>query len=111
MGRVRRLTYAGAYYHVISRGINGRKIFLEMNDYRYYLHRLRRYSNEYEAYTLTFGLMPNHIHLQIHTHGDTLSQMMKPLNSSNAYPLKSQTYENVIASMSSCFTNAKQSRC
>ena len=79
MGRIRRLTYAGAYYHVINRGINRRKIFLDVKDYRNYLHRVRRYSDEYEAHILAFGLMPNHTHLQIHTPGDTLSQMMKSL--------------------------------
>ena len=84
MGRVRRLTYAGAYYHVICRGINKRNIFLDVKDYDFYLHKVEKYSEEYVADILAFSLIPNHIHLQIHTPEDTLSQMMKPLNSSYA---------------------------
>jgi len=82
MSRVRRLTYAGAYYHVINRGINGIEIFHTPKDFNYYLKRVKKYSKEYGVDILAFALMPNHIHLLIHTPKDTLSRMMKSLNTS-----------------------------
>ena len=72
-----------SYYHVYSRGVNKRKIFLDDEDYAFFLSLLKRYlspkpvprpkhppyrSFSQEIDLLTFCLMPNHVHLFVRQH-------------------------------------------
>jgi putative transposase len=74
---------AQSYYHVYSRGVNKRAIFLDDNDYAFFLSLLKRYLSPKavprpkhppyrtfsgEIHLLTFCLMPNHIHLFLYQH-------------------------------------------
>ena len=76
---------ADTYYHVYNRGVNKRKIFLDDDDYVYFLALLKRYlseTNELDKYNriytnlngqldlLTYCLMPNHFHLLLYQHDD-----------------------------------------
>ena len=76
---------ADTYYHVYNRGVNKRKIFLDDDDYVYFLALLKRYlseNNELDKYNriytnlngqldlLTYCLMPNHFHLLLYQHDD-----------------------------------------
>ena len=76
---------ADTYYHVYNRGVNKRRIFLDDDDYVYFLALLKRYlseNNELDKYNriytnlngqldlLTYCLMPNHFHLLLYQHDD-----------------------------------------
>jgi len=76
---------ADTYYHVYNRGVNKRRIFLDDDDYVYFLALLKRYlseTNELDKYNriytnlngqldlLTYCLMPNHFHLLLYQHDD-----------------------------------------
>lgn len=69
------------YYHVYNRGVNGRTIFKEQQDYHVFLNLLKRYlsaepvkdkqGREYpwlreDIELLAFCLMPNHFHLLVY---------------------------------------------
>lgn len=70
-----------AYYHAYNRGVNKRRIFLDDQDYSFFLSLLKRYlsnetgPNKYnityenlssEVEILAYCLMPNHVHLLIY---------------------------------------------
>ncbi len=75
----RHKTYAPEnFYHVYNRGVEKRKIFVDEQDYLFYLSLLKRYLGSEEVYSisgqkyanyseevdlLAFALMPNHFHL------------------------------------------------
>ena len=58
-----RLLLANACYHIITRGNQRQRVFLEDNDYKVYLLALRRYKKRYGFLLYGFCLMSNHIHL------------------------------------------------
>lgn len=70
-----------SYYHVYARGINKQKLFLEANDYRYFLSIFERYLSKKRAVDkvgvayphyygkvelLAYCLMQNHFHLLLY---------------------------------------------
>jgi REP element-mobilizing transposase RayT len=56
----------GAYYHIYNRGINGESIFIENQNYRFFIDRYAKYI-EPVASTYVYCLMGNHFHLLIKT--------------------------------------------
>lgn len=79
MVRPLRYNAAGVSFHVMARGNNREPIFLQDDDYRYYLGSLAlavaRFSVELHAYCL----MRNHLHLLVSTHHPNLSWFMHHL--------------------------------
>src|SRR4030043_167877 len=95
---------AGNIYHVLNRGVDKRKIFLNNQDYYRFIHDLFEFndtnpvinfhhnkqdvgrpsirkSRKLLVEILVFCLMPNHYHLLIRTKSDEgLSQFIKKLN-------------------------------
>jgi len=65
MPRIARIIGVGYPHHVVQRGNNREKVFLDRGDYERYLSFLSKYSEEKEVAVLTYCLMPNHIHLLI----------------------------------------------
>jgi|SRR5581483_8720462 len=76
-----RVDFAGAYYHVYFRGVNGKVIFKTENDYTVFMALLKRYLSVNPAKDkngvgyphlfnklelLCFCLMPNHAHLLVY---------------------------------------------
>lgn len=72
---------AETYYHIYARGVNKQKIFLDDNDFVYFLSLLKRYlSSKYiksargedypklydDIQLLAYCLMPNHFHLLVY---------------------------------------------
>lgn len=53
----------GTYYHLYNRGNQKKPIFIEKNDYSYYLHRLRLAIKKFDFSLICYCLMPNHVHL------------------------------------------------
>jgi REP element-mobilizing transposase RayT len=82
MARRPRLFAPGLLYHVIVRGNQKRKAFLDGADYQTYLERLGRYRRRY-GYTIhAYCLMPNHIHLLLESSAQPLAKFMQGLQQS-----------------------------
>ncbi|MCK9572398.1 MAG: transposase [Candidatus Omnitrophica bacterium] len=58
-----RLLVENAYYHVYIRGNQKQKVFLDEEDFEFYLAQLYRYKLKYSFHIYGYCLMPNHIHL------------------------------------------------
>ena len=67
MPHYRRQESASGYYHVLARGQNRKEIFLDETDYRCYLQFFVRFKEEFPCKCYHFCLMPNHVHLLLHT--------------------------------------------
>jgi len=55
----------GEYYHVFNRGNNQQAIFLESENYRFFLQRLHYYFDPACIDLVAYCLMPNHFHFLI----------------------------------------------
>lgn len=84
MPRIARLTYSGAYYHVLSRGLERRNIYKTVRDRERYLEILEESVFRYHLKIHSYCLMSNHYHLLIQTLDDNLSIAMKYINGSYA---------------------------
>jgi len=54
--------YQGAYYHVYNRGVNKDFIFLEDENYLYYITKMRQFKNKYKVDIIAYSLIDNHYH-------------------------------------------------
>jgi putative transposase len=80
MSRPLRIEFAGAFYHVTSRG-NGRKpIFRDDQDRRAFLEVLHKVNQRHHWLCHAYCLMNNHYHLVIETPEGNLSRGMRQLN-------------------------------
>lgn len=77
MARKLRIEFPGALYHVIARGNNKQKIFLDEDDYYAYMNRLEKYYKRYGFFLYAFVLMPNHLHFLLETGITPLSKIMQ----------------------------------
>lgn len=78
MPRIARIIGIGYHHHVVQRGNNREKVFLDREDYKKYLSLLKKYSTEKEVVILAYCLMPNHVHLLAKPSGEEhLSKMMQ----------------------------------
>lgn len=76
--QVRKLAESGVY-HVMLRGVNRSAVFLEDEDYRYFLGALRRTSVRSGCVILAYCLMPNHVHLVVRTTDEQIGAVIKRL--------------------------------
>ena len=67
----------GEYYHLYNRGHNRQKIFLERDNYLFFLTRLRDHLADEVCDIIAYCLMPNHYHLLVRLNSDDLSQALK----------------------------------
>jgi putative transposase len=80
MSRPLRLEFAGALYHITSRG-NGRNlIYLQDDDFELFLQILANVCERYNWLVHAYCLMSNHYHLLVETPDANLSQGMRQLN-------------------------------
>ncbi len=84
MARRNRVSFAGAYYHIISRGNNLEAIFKDRADRLKFLEILSKYRDKFNLTIFSYCLMTNHIHLFIRTNEANISQAMKMINWSYA---------------------------
>lgn len=82
MGRLPRIEYPGALYHVITRGNQRQRIFFDGKDRKRYLEVLRTLKKAYSFRLYAYVLMRNHVHLLIETGQAPLSRIMQRLSSS-----------------------------
>lgn len=80
MTRPLRLEYPGAVYHVMSRGNNRQKIFLNDHDRKRFLEIYEDVVERQMWETYAWCMMDNHFHLVIETPEPNLSEGMRLLN-------------------------------
>lgn len=80
MSRPLRLEFAGALYHVTSRGDRKEPIFLDDSDRLAWLDILGKACDRFNFVIYSFCQMTNHYHLMIETAEDNLSCAMRHLN-------------------------------
>ena len=80
MPRIARIVGVGYPHHIIERGNNRERVFMDSMDYETYLFFLSKYSEEKEAAVLAYCLMPNHIHLLVKpSKVESLAKMMQAI--------------------------------
>ncbi len=79
MPRKARVDAPGALHHIIVRGIEGRRIFRDAQDYKNFLNRLTKVLMETETPCFAWALMPNHIHILLRTGYVPVSTLMRRL--------------------------------
>lgn len=80
MPRKERITHPG-FYHVISRGVERRNVFLDGDDFDKFLSLMTKEFPAYNITTHAFCLMTNHYHLLLETKEANISDAMKRINS------------------------------
>ena len=65
MPRSPRTAWAGAIFHVVNRGVERRKVFLDERDYERFITLLRKGKKRAAVKIYGFCLMPNHFHIII----------------------------------------------
>jgi REP element-mobilizing transposase RayT len=79
MSRPLRLEYPGAWWHVLSRGVDRKDIFLNDQDRRRFLRLLAVAIPHFRWRLHAYVLMSNHYHLLVETIEPTLSRGMKKI--------------------------------
>lgn len=79
MARGPRIHFAGAVYHVMARGVDGREVFTDDLDRRAFLEAARLVKNESSCSILAYCLMGNHFHFAIRVGSTPLSRIMQRL--------------------------------
>lgn len=69
----------GSIVHIIQRAPGKELLFLEKNDYLYFLHLLKETSAKYNFKVLCFTLMPNHFHILVRFEKQNASEAIKNL--------------------------------
>lgn len=79
MPRKPRLIVPGGLFHVIARGNERRKIFLDNQDYLEFIERLAIALDKSHCRCLAWALMPNHFHLLIQSGAQGTAPLMRRL--------------------------------
>jgi putative transposase len=80
MARPLRIVFPGAFYHVTSRGNEGRAVFKSRRDREKFAEYLESASERYQAIIHAYCLMDNHYHLLVETPLGNLPQIMHHIN-------------------------------
>jgi putative transposase len=80
MARRPRIELEGGFYHVITRGNQRQKVFLEEKDFLKYLEFLSDYKDRYGFLVYAYVLMGTHVHLLIETGEVPLSKILQGIN-------------------------------
>lgn len=80
MARPLRLEFAGALYHITSRGNERKPIYFDHADFEIFLSILGKVCERYNWVVYAYCLMPNHYHLLLETPEPNLSKGMRQLN-------------------------------
>ena len=80
MARPLRIVFPGAFYHVTSRGNEGKAVFKSRRDREKFAEYLESASERYQAIIHAYCLMDNHYHLLVETPLGNLPQIMHHIN-------------------------------
>ena len=118
MPRYARLVFPGLLYHIINRGLEGRKIFRDKFDYLKFLENLLKYKKKFDWIIYCYCLLPNHFHLLIQTKNDPLAKIMKSLQTAYGVffnkkykrigPVFSGRYKSIIVQKDEHFLQASK---
>ena len=81
MSRPLRISYPGAWYHVMNRGRRSEPVFLDKKDYRLFIGLLKEISELWNVNVSAYCLMTNHYHILLQTPDANVSRAMRHLNS------------------------------
>lgn len=84
MGRVARSSLPDGFFHVVSRGVFGARIFLDDVDRTKFVARLWRCAETYRWVCQAFCLMSTHYHLVVESAPADLSRGLQQLNGRHA---------------------------
>jgi putative transposase len=85
MARTQRLFMDNTSYHLIIRGNQKQKTFIEEEDFDSYITLLRYYKRKYDFNLYGYCLMPNHVHIVLEVkNGIDLGKIMQGLNQTYA---------------------------
>ena len=79
MARKKRMESIG-FYHIVNRGVERRKIYMDEEDHVRYLEILQESSEVYNFEIYAYALMDNHYHLLLKTTDLNLSLLMRQIN-------------------------------
>src|SRR3990172_1259898 len=80
MSRIARAVALGFPHHIVQRGNNREKVFLNKEDKEKYLSLLKKYSGKWNSPILAYCLMSNHVHLLTRpTKNESLYKMMQAI--------------------------------
>lgn len=77
MSRPLRVDRAGGWYHVMARGINRQRVFLDDSDRRHWLELLAEMAPRFRMRIHAYALLDNHYHLILETLETNLSRAMQ----------------------------------
>jgi len=82
VGRSPRILIPGFPHHVVQRGHNRNAVFVETDDYEYYLANLIQWKDHFDVGVYAYCLMTNHVHLVLVplARGDGISGLMRRLS-------------------------------
>ncbi len=75
-----RITFNGAFHHIMNRGLNGCDIFFDTKSKLFFLHLIHGHIIKYKIKLYAFCIMKNHYHLIIQNSSGKMSEFMKQLN-------------------------------
>lgn len=81
MARRPRIHYPGAIYHAMSRGVDGRAVFIDDKDRLQFLDAMRRITSQTRSDVIAYCLMGNHFHFAIKVLAAPLSYVMQRIES------------------------------
>src|SRR3984893_2371845 len=84
MARALRILIPGAWYHVVARGIEKRRIFYGEQDFQHFEQLLGTLPERFGVHVQGYVMMANHYHLQLETPRENLSEAVRWLNVSYA---------------------------
>lgn len=79
MPRKERITEPG-FYHIINRGVERRNIYLEAEDYDFFVSLLTKLSKDYNVIVHSYCLMTNHYHILLELKEANISKAIQFLN-------------------------------
>jgi putative transposase len=84
MGHAGRSGLPDGFFHVVCRGVFGRRIYLDDVDRTKFVARLWRCANAYDWICQTFCLMSTHYHLVVESTAENLARGLQQVNGRHA---------------------------
>ena len=76
----------GLFYHLFNRGVNKNDIFIDQEDYFFYLKKIKAYKEKYKIEFINYSLSANHYHYTVEQLSEIpISKFMHVLHTSYAY--------------------------
>ncbi len=98
----------GCYYHIYNRGINRENIFIEEDNYLYFLKLLAKHVLSL-ADVYSYCLLRNHFHLLVRIKSeDEIQANLSNLQSQSSLPKPSQCFSNLFNAYAKAFNKRNQ---